>query len=129
MAQAATNFIIGIVKGKLYMNNESYCRECNCEFEGEGIVKTLRDNIGKVIRVFVESGGCAGEGFTGLVAAVHDGTLRLITTLPSPPPSPFTCRGCCCNEHSLCRRLPSTHFGSSVVIPICKITSVAVAEV
>ena len=102
--------------------------DCDCS-DGGDISEILRRNIGKVVRVFVESGGCAGEGFTGLVADVNCGVLKLITTLPSPPPSPFTCRGCCHNEHSLCRRLPATHFGSAVVIPLCKITSVAVAEV
>ena len=105
-------------------------KDCDCDCSDGGDIRDiLRENTGKVVRVFVESGGCAGEGFTGLVAAVHGGILKLITTLPSAPPSPFTCRGCCNNEHSLCRRLPFTHFGSAVVIPICKITSVAVAEV
>lgn len=106
------------------------CHEdCCCDI---GVIrKTLMENTGKVVTIFTESGGCSGEGFTGLVACVHDDACKVITTLPSGPAYPFegTCRHGCNDNIALCRRCCTSHFGSAVYIPLCKIVACVAAEV
>lgn len=112
---------------------ESFCKNDCCCCDNDSIRKTLIENIGRVVIVFTTTGGCAGEGFTGLVTTVCDGTVKLVTTLPSAPISPFAGHSkCCCGstkEFNLCRKCPCSHFGSALIIPLCHITSVVVAEV
>lgn len=111
---------------------QSLCHDDDCCEERFAIRKTLLKNTGKVVIVFTRTGGCAGEGFTGLIATVCDDTLRLITSIPSAPPYPFEGRCCkkrCCDDFELCRNRCCSHFGSAVIIPLCEITSVVVAEV
>lgn len=98
---------------------------CCCD---EAVEKALLKNTGKVVIVFTKTGGCAGEGFSGLVSTVCDGAVKLITSIPSAPTSPLTGR-CCGNEFNLCRNRCCSHFGSAVIIPLCQITSVVIAEV
>lgn len=106
--------------------NEDFCPEGI-----ESIRNILLKNTGKVVIIFTETGGCAGKGFTGLVSTVCDGIVKLITSIPSAPPSPFRGSDKCCDvgEFSLCCNHKCSKFGSAVLIPICKITSVVVAEV
>lgn len=91
--------------------------------EVDAIIDGLEDNIGKVITVFTQSGGCSGRGFTGLLTEVNDRFIRLVTSLPSAPRHPFghdfdfdfdsDFRHCC-----RCSR-----FGTTIIIPIEKIVS------
>ncbi len=53
------------------------CREEN------SVRRTLRRNVGRVCTVFTTAGGCAGGGFTGLVANVNDDSCKVITALPA----------------------------------------------
>ena len=101
-------------------------KECNfCEIE-----KILRRNIGRVVTVYTETGGMAGRGFTGLVAMIKDGTVKFITSVPSAPFEKFSRHECKedCN-FNLCEHCRNSHFGSALIIPICKIVAVSVVEI
>ena len=41
--------------------------------------------IGQTITIFTVSGGLSGEGFTGVLAGVHNGCVRLITCVGAAP--------------------------------------------
>jgi len=103
--------------------------ECGCEEKNE-IQRILKRNVGKVVTLFLETGGEAGRGFTGLVSKVEDGTVKLVTSIPSAPFENFRSRrryGDCdynINEHCM-----NNHFGSAIVIPVCKIIAVSVVEI
>ena len=106
---------------------EKECKECNfCEIE-----KILRRNLGRVVTVYTETGGMAGRGFTGLVAMIKDGTVKFITSIPSAPFEKFSRHERCdrdCN-FNLCEHCRNSHFGSALIIPICKIVAVSVVEI
>ena len=102
----------------------------NCCCNTHEIEKILCRNIGRVVTVFLETCGSSGRGFTGLVAMVHDGTLRLVTSIPSAPFERFRDnrrQGDC--SFNLCEHCRNSHFGSAIVIPICKILAVSVVEI
>ena len=101
-------------------------KECNfCEIE-----KILRRNLGRVVTVYTETGGMAGRGFTGLVAMLKDGCVKFITSIPSAPFEKFEShrRSNDCS-FNLCDHCRCSHFGSSLVIPICKIVAVSTVEI
>lgn len=101
--------------------------DCCCDLDT--MRAKLCDNTGRIVTIITESGGCSGEGFTGIVASMCDDTLKLITSLPSPPPYPFQ-GGCCrrgCNHFHTQRCCPM-YMGSAIYIPICKIVAVVTAE-
>ena len=107
------------------------CDERGFECSGtESIEKILIRNIGKVVTVFAETGGEAGGGFTGLVARVEENAVKLITSIPSGPFESFHRdrhgRDC---DFSICEHCRDSHFGSALIIPICKITAVSVVEI
>ena len=88
----------------------------------DGLVDSLADNIGRVVTIFTQSGGCSGRGFTGLLVSVNSDTCKLVTSLPTAPRSPFGIsdfrdaddrRRCHCGSR----------LGTAVVIPINKIVS------
>ena len=103
--------------------------EKNCCNSHE-IEKILYRNTGRVVTVFLEACGEAGRGFTGLVATVHEGNLKLITSIPSAPFERFRGerRDGDCN-FNLCEHCYNSHFGSAIIIPICKILAVSVVEI
>ncbi len=87
----------------------------------------LRSNIGRVITVFTQSGGCSGMGFTGLLVKVEHGFIKLITSLPSAPRHPFGFQGGHnFNNWDDCH---NSRFGTVIVIPIRKIVSYVFNEV
>jgi hypothetical protein len=95
------------------------------EDEDDEIVENLRDNIGRVITVFTQSGGCSGRGFTGLLVKVDCHFIKLTTSLPSAPRHPFG-RNFDIDDFefgSSRRSFERSRFGTSIVIPIRKIVS------
>ena len=94
------------------------------------LARIFKRNIGRIVRVFTESGGCSGtKGFTGVLIEADDDFIRLITELPSAPSHPFGCSnfnrgfgfgGGCCNR---------TNFGTTAIIPIDKIVSFVFNEI
>jgi len=51
--------------------------------------------IGKTVTVFTTSGGISGGGFTGVLAGVDRGVVRLITRIGAAPACPL---GSCCDN-------------------------------
>ena len=49
--------------------------------------------VGRMVSVFTRSGGKSGRGFTGVLVEADCNYIKLITTLPCPPRSPFRCSG------------------------------------
>ena len=43
---------------------------------------------GQTVTVFTASGGLSGSGFTGVLAGIHCGCVRLITDIGAPPACP-----------------------------------------
>ena len=41
--------------------------------------------VGQTVTIFTTSGGLSGSGFTGVLAGVHNGCIRLITDIGAPP--------------------------------------------
>ncbi|MCX7615130.1 MAG: hypothetical protein N2Z65_05190 [Clostridiales bacterium] len=72
-------------------------RSCSCHSSDfDCIEETIERNIGRIVIVFTESGGASGSGFTGLLAGCDRDCIKLVTTLPAPPPHPFP--GCRCGS-------------------------------
>ena len=89
--------------------------------DNDDLADVLCDNIGSVVTVFTQSGGCSGRGFTGLlVSVVGNRFIKLITALPSAPRHPFGLSGDADDFSSCSNR---SRFGTSIVIPIQKIVS------
>ena len=42
---------------------------------------SLMRHVGQTVTVFTTSGGLSGSGFTGVLAGVHKGCVRLITDI------------------------------------------------
>ncbi|MCL2407882.1 MAG: hypothetical protein FWC95_08135 [Defluviitaleaceae bacterium] len=57
------------------------------------LIDSLRRYIGRTVTIFTTSGGLSGAGFTGVLASVCDGTVKLITCIGAPP---------CCAVGSAC---------------------------
>jgi len=53
------------------------------------MLDSLRRYIGRTVTIFTTSGGLSGAGFTGVLAAVCDGTVKLITCIGAPPCCPI----------------------------------------
>ena len=104
--------------------------DCEKRCNTHEIERILMRNVGRVVTLFLEVGGLAGGGFTGLVTMVKDGTVKLTTSIPSAPFEKFRSNrreGDCSFE--LCGHCRNSHFGSAIVIPICKIIAVSVVEI
>lgn len=56
---------------------------------------SLMLHIGRTVTIFTTSGGLSGAGFTGVLASVCDGTVRLITDIGAAPACPV---GSCCTS-------------------------------
>ncbi len=51
--------------------------------------------IGQTVTIFTESGGLSGSGFSGVLAGICNGTVKLITCIGAAPCCPV---GSSCNE-------------------------------
>lgn len=106
------------------------------EGRNNNIEDELSKNIGRVITVFTNSGGCSGNGFTGLLAEVNRQTIRLVSAFSSAPRHPFSgdfddCdrdrrRDCDRDRDRDCDR---NRFGTVIVIPIRSIVAFVFNEV
>ena len=70
------------------------------------IVDNLMRYLGQTVTIFTTSGGLSGNGFTGVLAGVHSGCIRLITDIGAPPACPVgsSCDGCWgdrCEDNSI----------------------------
>lgn len=63
------------------------------------LIESLRRYLGRTVTIFTTSGGLSGAGFTGVLAAVCDGTVKLITDIGAPPACPI---GSACMPYSTC---------------------------
>lgn len=54
-------------------------------FTGGNFASLLANYIGETVTIFTSSGGQSGAGFTGVVLAVNDVFVRLITRIGPPP--------------------------------------------
>lgn len=52
------------------------------------LVEDLMRYIGRTVTIFTTSGGLSGSGFTGVLAGVCDGTVKLITDIGAAPACP-----------------------------------------
>jgi hypothetical protein len=89
----------------------------------------MKRYIGRTVTIFTASGGLSGSGFTGVLAAVCDGTVKLITDIGAPP---ACCVGSACGNGNYggCGNTMNTGcnagyswLGSVTEIPVCKIAS------
>ena len=58
------------------------------------VVDNLMRYVGQTVTIFTTSGGLSGSGFTGVLAGVHNGCIRLITDIGAPPACPVG-SSCC----------------------------------
>lgn len=63
--------------------------------EGLNLVANLARHIGQTVTIFTTSGGESGDGFTGVLVAVNNNFVRLITQIG---PAPGCALGNCCDE-------------------------------
>ncbi len=66
------------------------------------LLESLLRYIGQTVTIFTTSGGLSGSGFTGVLAGVCDGTVKLITDIGAAPACPIgsTCgTGCGCGGY------------------------------
>ncbi|MCX8132001.1 MAG: hypothetical protein N3I35_18125 [Clostridia bacterium] len=54
-------------------------------FTGGNFAALLANYIGETVTVFTSSGGQSGAGFTGVILAVNEAYVRLITRIGPPP--------------------------------------------
>jgi len=117
-------FDMGYDKNMGYCSMDRDCGFCKSKMEIERI---LRKNIGRVVNIYTE---VMGE-FTGLVTRVDDSTVKLTTSIPSAPyeMNKYSSRidGNC--DFELCKHCRNSHFGSAILIPICKIVAVSIVEI
>ena len=59
------------------------------------LIESLECHIGKTVTIFTTSGGISGAGFTGVLACVGGGVVRLITAIGAAPACPVgsSCMG------------------------------------
>lgn len=92
------------------------------------LIESLIKYIGRTVTIFTTSGGLSGSGFTGVLAAVCDGTVKLITDIGAPPSCPIG--SACCgwnwgngNGNGGGFNGGFNWLGSVTEIPICRIAS------
>lgn len=52
------------------------------------LIENLCRYIGQTVTIFTTSGGLSGDGFTGVLAAVNECTIKLITEIGAAPTCP-----------------------------------------
>ncbi|MCL2372002.1 MAG: hypothetical protein FWC78_01185 [Defluviitaleaceae bacterium] len=61
---------------------------------GEFLVESMVRYIGQTVTIFTTSGGLSGNGFTGVLAGICGGCVKLITDIGAPPACPVG-SACC----------------------------------
>jgi len=61
---------------------------------GEFLVESMSRYLGQTVTIFTTSGGLSGNGFTGVLAGICNGCVRLITDIGAPPSCPIG-SSCC----------------------------------
>jgi len=61
---------------------------------GEFLVESMSRYLGQTVTIFTTSGGLSGNGFTGVLAGICNGCVRLITDIGAPPSCPIG-SACC----------------------------------
>ncbi|WP_317367034.1 hypothetical protein [uncultured Tyzzerella sp.] len=91
----------------------------NCLLDG------LTRYIGQTVTIFTTSGGCSGNGFTGVLVAVNDNYVKLITNIGAAPSCPLgsSCSGYGYNYNQGYGYGYNNWLGSVTEIPISKIAS------
>ena len=88
------------------------------------LIDSLCRHIGETVTVFTSSGGLSGSGFTGVLAAVSEDSVKLITCFGRAPNCPL---GSSCTDGwgfgGNNRRNCGNILGSVTEIPLCKIVS------
>ena len=92
------------------------------------LADSLKRSVGQVVTIFTASGGASGSGFTGLLVWADCDCVKLITTLPSAPPYPFSGCACATNRWDSGNNCNS-RFGTVAKIPVCQIVSFIASEV
>ncbi len=88
-------------------------------------IADLNNNVGRIVTVFTNSGGCSGNGFTGLLVDANRHFIKLVTSLPTAPRNPFGLSPAnFFNDRSCGRRL-----GTACIIPINQIVCFSFNEV
>lgn len=57
--------------------NDCECNKC--------IVEGLARYVGRTVTLYTTSGGCSGDGFTGVLVSVDCDCVRLISSIGAPP--------------------------------------------
>ena len=52
---------------------------------GGFLIESMARYIGQTVTVFTASSGLSGNGFTGVLAGICDGNVKLITDIGAPP--------------------------------------------
>ena len=92
----------------------------------EDLVNSLCRYVGQTVTICTNSGGASGCGFTGVLAAVNNDTVKLITNIGAAPSCPFgsNCTGCDRTNCGNWNNFGSDNWlGSVTEIPICQIAS------
>lgn len=92
----------------------------------DNFVEHLKRYIGETVTIFTTSGGQSGQGFTGVVLAVNDCFVRLITRIGAAPGcalgNSYNSRSCSrCGERDF--NCSDRALGSVADIPIDRIAS------
>ncbi|MCL1842765.1 MAG: hypothetical protein FWF79_03040 [Defluviitaleaceae bacterium] len=61
---------------------------------GGCLIESMARYIGQTVTIFTKSGGLSGNGFTGVLAGICDGCVKLITDIGAPPACPIG-SSCC----------------------------------
>ena len=87
------------------------------------LLDSLCRHIGETVTIFTTSGGLSGNGFTGVLAAVSEDSVKLITSFGRAPNCPLgsNCSGNICRNNRNCGC--GDVLGSVTEIPVCKIAS------
>ena len=59
------------------------------------LLESLIRFTGQTVTIFTTSGGLSGSGFTGVLASICNGTIKLITDIGAPPSCPV---GSACDD-------------------------------
>ena len=95
VTKSALVHIMALGQNKLSLN---YYKRRIIMFDME-LIESLRRYVGRTVTIFTTSGGLSGAGFTGVLASVCDGTVRLITCIGAPPCCPV---GSACGTPNTC---------------------------
>lgn len=88
------------------------------------MLESLCRYIGQTVTIFTTSGGQSGSGFTGVLAAVTEHSVKLITNIGAAPSCPLgsTCGGFN-NYNRFNNNCNNNWLGSVTEIPISRIAS------